>query len=243
VPDPIFDERRLAEIYDPVHSDRGDLEAYAAMVDEFGARSVLDVGCGTGTFACLLAGRGVEVTGVDPAGASLYVARGKQFADRVRWVHGDATALPPLRVDLATMTGNVAQVFLSDDEWTGTLRAVHDALRPGGRLVFETRDPAARGWLEWNRRDSYARTEAPGVGAVESWVELTDVREGVVSFRWTFVFAADGAVLTSDSTLRFRRRGEITDSLRASGFVVDDVRDAPDRPGREFVFVARRDDG
>jgi predicted RNA methylase len=29
------------------------------MADEFGARSVLDVGCGTGTLACLLAAAGL----------------------------------------------------------------------------------------------------------------------------------------------------------------------------------------
>jgi hypothetical protein len=61
-----------------------------------------------------------------------------------------------------------------------------------------------------------------------------------VSFRTSFIFGADGAVLTSESTLRFRSRAEIDRSLRRSGFVADDVRDAPDRPGREFVFVARR---
>ena len=52
--------------------------------------------------------------------------------------------------------------------------------------------------------------------------------------------AADQTVLTSDSTLRFRSRAEITDALHTVGFVVDDVRDAPDRPGHEFVFVTRR---
>jgi hypothetical protein len=61
-----------------------------------------------------------------------------------------------------------------------------------------------------------------------------------VSFRSNFVFGADGAVLTSESTLRFRERGEVEADLLAEGFVVDEVRDAPDRPGREFVFVARR---
>jgi hypothetical protein len=60
----------------------------------------------------------------------------------------------------------------------------------------------------------------------------------LVSLRTSFVFHADGAVLTSDSTLRFRDRKEVAASLTDVGFVIDDVRDAPDRPGREMVFVA-----
>jgi len=56
----------------------------------------------------------------------------------------------------------------------------------------------------------------------------------------TFVFDRDSAVLTSDSTLRFRSRGELATSLTAANLVVDEIRDAPDRPGREFVFIARR---
>ncbi len=55
VPDAHFTERRLAEVYDPLDPDRGDLAPYAAIADEFGALAVLDIGCGTGTFACLLA--------------------------------------------------------------------------------------------------------------------------------------------------------------------------------------------
>jgi hypothetical protein len=106
--------------------------------------------------------------------------------------------------------------------------------------VFETRDPARRAWEEWNRAASHSVTEIPGTGAVESWVELTEVRPPLVSFRWTYVFTADGRVLTSDSTLRFRERDEVAEDLAAQGFVLEEVRDAPDRPGREFVFLARR---
>ncbi|KAA0929729.1 class I SAM-dependent methyltransferase [Streptomyces apricus] len=235
-----FGHPRLAAVYDPLDPDRGDLDAYLRIAEEFGARRVLDIGCGTGVFALLLAGRGVEVVGVDPALASLDVARGKLGSEKVRWIHGDATALPPLRVDLATMTANAAQQIVDDRDWKLTLRGAHATLRPGGHLVFETRDPARRAWEEWNREASYGVTEIPGVGAVEAWTELTGVDGQLVSFRQTYVFAADGQRLTSTSTLRFRERDEIEEDLRAQGFAVRDVRDAPDRPGRELVFVARR---
>ena len=238
--DNVFEHPRLAAIYDALDPDRSDLEVYAEIAEELGARRVLDVGCGTGTLAVLLAGRGLEVTGVDPALASLEVARAKPGGDRVRWLHGDATSLPPLQVDLATMTGNVAQAIVQRADWDATLGAVYQALRPGGCLVFETRDPAYRAWRGWNRAATYSVTEVDGVGAVESWHELTDVRGQLVSFRSTTVFASDGEVLTSDSTLRFRERDEVQADLVAQGYAVDEVRDAPDRPGRELVFFARR---
>ena len=58
-----------------------------------------------------------------------------------------------------------------------------------------------------------------------------------VSFRYTYTFLADGAVITSDSTLRFRSRDELESSLAAQGYQVLQVREAPDRPGHEFVFI------
>jgi hypothetical protein len=69
---------------------------------------------------------------------------------------------------------------------------------------------------------------------------VTAVEPPFVSFRYFYRFAADGAVVISDSTLRFRSRNEVESDLTAHGFRVVDVRDAPDRPGREFMFVAQR---
>jgi SAM-dependent methyltransferase len=237
--DEIFENPRLAAIYDALDTDRRDLDVYVALVDELGARRVLDVGCGTGTFALLLAGRGIEVTGVDPAKASLDIARGKPGAEQVRWIQGTAASLPQLQVDLATMTGNVAQAITDELEWETTLSGVYDALRPGGYLVFETRDPAFKGWEEWNRAASYRLTEIGGVGAVESWVDLLAIDGPLISFRSTRVFPG-GDLLTSDSTLRFREADEVRSQLVAHGYLVEDVRGAPDRPGRQFVFFARR---
>jgi hypothetical protein len=120
------------------------------------------------------------------------------------------------------------------------LNAVRRALVPGGRFVFETRDPERQAWLGWNREDTYKRVELPDVGVVEHWGELLEVRLPLVTFRSTYVFAEDGATLTSESTLRFRSKAEIEESLERTGFAIDEVRDAPDRPGLEWVFVARR---
>jgi SAM-dependent methyltransferase len=201
---------------------------------------VLDIGCGTGTFACMLAQRGIDVTAVDPARASLDVARSKSGAEDVRWLLGDATSLPALRVDAAFMTANVAQVFLTDDDWAATLRGIRDALRPGGVLVFETRDPAHRAWERWTPELTHTIVDVPGVGVVESWEEVIEVSGDLVTFRSMTAFRRDDVVIESVSTLRFRDRLQVEASLEREGFHLSEVREAPDRPGRELVFLASR---
>jgi SAM-dependent methyltransferase len=240
--DAVFENPRLAAIYDALDSDRRDLDEYVAITAELEARSVLDIGCGTGTFALLLADRGLKVTGLDPARASLEVARSKPGSERVRWIYGTAASLPPMQADLAAMTGNVAQAIANPADWNATLRETFERLRPGGHLLFETRDPAKRAWEGWNPEQSHRVTTIPGVDTVESWYEVLDVSGPLVTFRGTCVFASDGEVLTSDSTLRFRTRDEVHAQLADHGYLVREVRDAPDRPGLEFVFIAVRSD-
>jgi ubiquinone/menaquinone biosynthesis C-methylase UbiE len=240
VVDAIFDNPRLAQVYDPLDPDRRDLDVYSALVDQLGARSVLDIGCGTGSFACELAGRGIDVIAVDPAAAMLEVARSKPGADAVEWVHGDATTLPVHLVDAAFMTGNVAQVFLTDHEWATVLRAARRTLRPGGWLVFETRVPARRAWEQWTPELTHTAVDVPGIGIVESWEDLIEVTADLVTFRSMTAFSRDGVVIESVSTLRFRDRSEVEATLVDNGFEIAEVRDAPDRPGREYVFLARR---
>ncbi len=77
VVDEEFRHPRLAALYDALDPDRGDLQAYVDLVVELGADRVLDVGCGTGRLALMLAAGGYDVVGVDPAAASLAVARAK----------------------------------------------------------------------------------------------------------------------------------------------------------------------
>ncbi|MFE1592381.1 class I SAM-dependent methyltransferase [Nocardia sp. NPDC058705] len=241
VPDAEFAHPHLAPLYDFVEGDRRDLNAYLGIAEELAADRVVDIGCGTGCLAVLLAEHGRVVVGVDPAEASLEVAKSKPLSAGVTWIHGDATAVAGLSADLAVMTGNVAQIFLTDEDWNRTLEAIRSALRPGGHFVFETRRPERRIWEEWAADSDHVILEIPGTGTVEQRREVLDVNPPFVCFRHTFRFLADDTVITSDSTLRFRSRAAVESSLRASGFRVLDVREAPDRPGREFVFIAQRD--
>lgn len=112
MPDEEFAHPKLAAIYDALDPDRSDLDTYVGVAHELRARRVLDVGCGTGTLALELAACGCDVVAVDPAAASLVVARAKSGAQRVRWVEGDATSLSIADRDLATMTGNTAQAIV-----------------------------------------------------------------------------------------------------------------------------------
>lgn len=238
MPDALFEDPRLASLYDAFDDDRGDLDVYLAIVEELAAQRVLDVGCGTGTLALLMAARGLDVVAVDPAAAMLEVALAKPGAHEVRWLHGDATTLPDLGLDLALMTGNVAQAIVDRDDWSGTLHGIHSALSTTGFLVFEARDPARRAWEEWTRELTYCSLDT-AAGRVERWIQVTDVQLPLVAFKTTFLLA-DGTELLSESTLRFREQQEIEADLRSNGYELIEVRDAPDRPGKELVFFARR---
>jgi SAM-dependent methyltransferase len=237
-PDPAFADPRLAALYDVFDDDRTDLDAYVAITEELAAGTVVDVGCGTGSLAVQLAARGLRVVAVDPAGASLDVARLKPHAERVTWMHGDATILEglDLAADLAVMTGNVAQVFVSDEDWARTLEAVRACLRPSGWFVFETRRPEVRDWEHWGVPPTTVRV--PGGASVVVTSTVTRVELPLVTFESTTTIGDD--VVPSSSTLRFRDRPEVEADLVRHGFELVEVREAPDRPGKEQVFLSRR---
>jgi hypothetical protein len=100
--------------------------------------------------------------------------------------------------------------------------------------------PARRAYEQWTPELTHVAVDVPGVGTVTSWEEVTDMGAGLVTFRSMTAFERDDVVIESVSTLRFRDRPEIEASLVANGLEVAEIRDAPDRPGLEFVFIARR---
>ena len=217
-PDAIFTDPDLARLYDalsPVEEDQ------LWLVELAGSDPirVLDFGCGTGRLALLLAERGHEVVGVDPAAAMLELARARDVDGRVRWLEDDArnVVLGDLRFDLIVMTGNVFQVFLTDDDARAVLATAHRHLAPGGRLTFETREPSAREWEDWTPEATREVVYIEGIGEVEVCHAFRERHGELITFETRHVLP-DGSRRMSPSTLRLRTREQVAELLREAGF-------------------------
>ena len=104
----------------------------------------LDLACGTGDLAALMATRGAVVTGLDITPAMLTLARAKPNGQAIRWVAGDMTALPfpDNSADLITTGYGLRNV----PDLPRALSEAHRVLAGDGRLAS----------LDFNRPESRA---------------------------------------------------------------------------------------
>ena len=139
----------LAGCYDRLTYDV-DYAAWAAYLEKhfqknsLPGNTVLDLACGTGTIACLLAERGYRVTAVDGSEEMLAQAAAKAagLESPPLFIH---QAMPRLRllqpVDAAVSTLDSLNYLTQTRDLRETFRRVHRWLRPGGQFVFDVNTP------------------------------------------------------------------------------------------------------
>lgn len=231
-----YEDPESARLYDAENSEREDVEFYRRLARELrdagaggsGAPfTVLDIGCGTGVLGVDLAADGHRVIGVDPAGAMLEVARTRPGGERATWILGSADVAPEGEADLAVMTGHAAQQIVPADAWRTLLRDAHRALRPGGMLAFESRDPRRRAWERWTPESTRGTFPHPDGGEFTSWVELLEVDEsgadGVVETHRGVTEREGSARRSAEETLIFRPLDVLRADLESAGFAVEQV--------------------
>jgi SAM-dependent methyltransferase len=234
-----YDDIEDARLYDVQNGWGPSDEFYLGLVHRAG--DVLDVGCGTGTLLkrARRDGHPGRLVGLDPGIGMLAVAK---EAPGIEWVQG---VLEPgsfdAEFDLVTMTGHAFQELRTDDEVASVLRGMRDAVRPGGRVAFETRNPGARGWEKWPGTAFEVRYEGDTITVS---YEVHEVDGDLVTFTET----TDGGRWehqADTATLRFLSRLDLDRFLTDAGLEVEtrygDWRRGPvtgDSP--EIVTIARR---
>ncbi|MEU6557387.1 class I SAM-dependent methyltransferase [Streptomyces sp. NPDC046915] len=214
-----FAQLSLASLYDALNPWGPGDDFYLGLV--MSARSVLDVGCGTGRLLARARrdGHRGRLTGLDPAAAMLVQARRREPG--VEWVLGDVRTQPwGGEFDLVVMTGHAFQVLLTEEELRLVLGSVRAALADRGRFVFETRNPAARAWTRWtpDRVDRVSDTDGR---AVRVWREVEGPLVGDrVTFEETFEGEGWDFRRLSRSTLRFTPPDTLSRRLREAGLGV-----------------------
>lgn len=144
-----FSDPRLVALYDTPNPFGNDSEFFCKQAEKLAAKTIIDLGCGTGLLTVELAKRGHQMTGIEPSEAMLAVARAKPYADQVKWIQGSFERMDGFQADMVLMTSHVAQFFLDEKEWRAMLQAAHKALSKGGHLVFDIRrltNPPFVGW-------------------------------------------------------------------------------------------------
>lgn len=213
-------DRRLVDLYDDDNPDGQDHDYYRALAERVDARSVLDLGCGTGILTVTFARPGRSVVGVDPSAAMLDLARTRSNGSSVTWVHGDSRAIPTTGFDYAVMTGNVAQHIPAPD-WLRTLLDLHAAMAPGALLAFESRNPAARAWEHWEQGVPSLRQTTHG--PLREWSLVRTLGAGRVVLTAHNVFETTGEHVIHEETLTFRTEEEIRNGLDEAHFLVSRV--------------------
>lgn len=131
---------------------------------------VLEVGCGTGRTACLLAQMGAQVTAMDQSIVMLEKAeqRAQQQQLQIEWIQGNITAIPLRSDTYDAVIAESVTVFAADP--VKAFREYHRVLRKGGhvwdRELFQTQPHPA---LEREMRELYGNLRLPDAAA---WMRM-----------------------------------------------------------------------
>jgi SAM-dependent methyltransferase len=138
-----------ARYYDLLYRDK-DYAAEAQYVHRLiqshalGARSILELGCGTGAHAVLLAGEGYRIHGVDLSTEMLELAEARlaemspEQASRVEFSQGDIrTVRLNSKFDAVISLFDVISYQTTNEDLKATFATVKAHLKPGGVFIFD----------------------------------------------------------------------------------------------------------
>ena len=135
-----FDSQYLLE-YEPIFSLERDRHEVARIIDILGLPTgsrILDVPCGQGRHAHLLAETGYDVDGLDYSADLIRIAKKRGTASTLRYTQGDMRSLPSKWSNRFDAVLNLFTSFGFFTDPADDARVVHEfarVLKPGGALI------------------------------------------------------------------------------------------------------------
>jgi SAM-dependent methyltransferase len=204
-----------------------------------GAR-VLDLACGQGRHAHLLAEAGLDVDGVDYSEELLARARARGTGPGLRYTRGDMRALPDAWTDRFDAVVSLSTSFGFFRDPADDLAAIGEfarVLRPEGLLVWHgaSRDGVVARFLP---RDWWTTADGTTIAQERKFDPLSGLLS--VESRWS----GPGGEATRVHQLRLYTATRLAEVLAAAGLIVEGAWDGwRDRPLRrtssEMLLVAR----
>lgn len=139
----------LAASYDRLTNDvdyDAVVDFYFAILDRerFAPRTAVDLACGTGSVALLLAKKGLQVTAVDMSEEMLCQAahKAQELTDPPRFVYQRLEELYlPRGVDLAVCALDSLDYITEPEKCSEAIKRIYKALNPGGCFIFDVNTP------------------------------------------------------------------------------------------------------
>ncbi len=217
----LFTDPDLAQFYDLAHRQRVDFDYCIELAAD--AKSVLDVGCGTGELIAALA-EGREVVGVDPAGAMLDIARKRQNGAQARWVEADARNVRlEQRFDLIVLTGHAFQVFLTSQDQLAIFKTIAGHLKPSGRFILDSRNPSfSAPKSRENKTNSHIFTY-PELGEIQMWNQSNyDEATRILTYQNGYDVLQTGQSFSQRAQILYTPKKELAAMIAEAGLVVDE---------------------
>jgi SAM-dependent methyltransferase len=215
----VYEQLRLASLYDAFNPWDDQDAFYLDQARRYGG-PLFDLGCGTGRLAVHLAEEtGFDVTGIEPGAGMIQVARSRRGTDRVTWIHAPGhTFLTDTRFAYGYMTGHAFQAVHTPEAATALLHNVARHLQPGGRFLFETRNPEDRAWERWSGDRTVVDTEEHG--PIQESYEVEQLPDGLIALTHHIHIHAEGEELIGHSRLRFPTRKQVESECAAASLDV-----------------------
>jgi len=219
------------------------------------ARSIVDLGCGTGTHAVMMATRGYNVTGIDASLTMLDQAKSKEkllpqsVRNELTFINGDINDIElQAPVDGALMLFSVLGYAANNEKLATLLSHVRKMINPGGVFIFDfwygpaviSHDPGSR----------VGRTPIPDGEIIRiSNGEIDDIRQVCeISFEfWQVINDQITDRMIENHEMRYFFPREINMLLTSAGFrlgklgTLDDFDSDPHKDDRNVFCVAIAD--